>query len=227
MGPAGSARQMLPPTVATFQILNDPTSAVQHSRNRGTAVHCGSAANCDSSARVQVAATSSPTSVTVSGGQPNPVTSTSSRRCTCGSEYIHVPPARTAVSGPRPARSARALARRTDVTVCRSNPLPFAAARGCRESHVQDVWRPDRGFPGMTDAPDRLVGDALGAGEPGVERRRVASGTGTVSTGVCQPPPSSTLRTARSTAATSQSASSRPSFMGPSPRKPGQCRKAA
>ena len=111
---------MLPPTVATFQILNDPTSAVQHSRNRGTAVHCGGPANRDRSAIVQVAAISSPASVTVSGGQPNPVTSTSSRRCTCGSEYSQVPPASRAVSGPSPARSARSRARRTAATVCRS-----------------------------------------------------------------------------------------------------------
>jgi hypothetical protein len=40
MGPAGSDMQILPPTVAAFQILNDASSALQHSRASGSARHC-------------------------------------------------------------------------------------------------------------------------------------------------------------------------------------------
>ncbi len=45
IGPAGSDMQMLPPTVAAFQILNDARNALQHSRNSGAARHSPGPAN--------------------------------------------------------------------------------------------------------------------------------------------------------------------------------------
>jgi hypothetical protein len=45
IAPAGSDMQMLPPTVAAFQILNDANSESQHSRSSGAAIHSGGAAN--------------------------------------------------------------------------------------------------------------------------------------------------------------------------------------
>src|SRR6516225_3334419 len=38
IGPAGNDMQMLPPTVASFQILNDARKDLQHRRNSGAAV---------------------------------------------------------------------------------------------------------------------------------------------------------------------------------------------
>ena len=41
IGPAGSDMQMLPPTVAAFQILNDARNELQHWWNSAAAVHSG------------------------------------------------------------------------------------------------------------------------------------------------------------------------------------------
>ena len=60
MGPAGNDMQMLPPTVAAFQILKEARNARQHSRSSGAAFQPAGALNRSSSAIVQVAAISSP-----------------------------------------------------------------------------------------------------------------------------------------------------------------------
>lgn len=68
IGPAGSDRQMLPPTVATFWTLNEPSSASQHCRARcapGARDGCAGRQRA-SSASVQVAAMRRPSSVSVS-----------------------------------------------------------------------------------------------------------------------------------------------------------------
>ena len=43
IGPAGSDMQTFPPTVASFQILNDARNDLQHRRNSGAAVQSGGA----------------------------------------------------------------------------------------------------------------------------------------------------------------------------------------
>ena len=43
IGPAGSDMQMFPPTVASFQILNEARNDRQHWRNSGAAVQSGGA----------------------------------------------------------------------------------------------------------------------------------------------------------------------------------------
>ena len=45
MGPAGNDMQMLPPTVAAFQILKEARSELQHSRKSGVARHPAGPAN--------------------------------------------------------------------------------------------------------------------------------------------------------------------------------------
>src|ERR1700756_5614089 len=56
IGPAGSDKQMLPPTVAVFQILNEARKARQHWLIRGAAIQSGGQENPSSCATVQVAA---------------------------------------------------------------------------------------------------------------------------------------------------------------------------
>ena len=91
--PAGSDMQMLPPTVAAFQILNDASKELQHSRNSGAAVHSPGAGKWYSSAIRQVAAMSSPSADASSAGQPSPSRSISVSMAGCGSENSQVPPA--------------------------------------------------------------------------------------------------------------------------------------
>ena len=69
IGPAGSDIQIFPPTVASFQILNDASSDRQHSRKSGAAVHAAGALNRSSSTILQVAATSSPSADACRDGQ--------------------------------------------------------------------------------------------------------------------------------------------------------------
>ena len=71
IGPAGSDITMLPPTVASFQILNDERNERQHSWISEASVHCGGALKAYNSAMRQVAPISSPASLTVSDGQPS------------------------------------------------------------------------------------------------------------------------------------------------------------
>src|SRR6478736_7512193 len=68
IGPAGSDMQMLPPTVAVFQILNEARNARQHWLISGDAIHSGGQASASSWATVQVAAIDNPVSLTVSAG---------------------------------------------------------------------------------------------------------------------------------------------------------------
>ena len=56
IGPAGSDMQMLPPTVAVFQILKEARNARQHWLISGEAIHSGGQASASSCATVQVAA---------------------------------------------------------------------------------------------------------------------------------------------------------------------------
>jgi hypothetical protein len=73
IGPAGRDRQMLPPTVATFCTLNEPSRASAHWRGSDRpAGQSRPGAGCQraSSASVQVAEISRPSPVSVSAGQP-------------------------------------------------------------------------------------------------------------------------------------------------------------
>src|SRR5438874_12916818 len=71
IGPAGSDMQMFPPTVASFQILNEARKERQHSRRSGAANHSAGAfsTNRSSSTTLHVAAISNPLSEGLSGGQ--------------------------------------------------------------------------------------------------------------------------------------------------------------
>ena len=60
IGPAGSDMQMLPPTVAVFQILKEARNARQHWLISGEAIHSGGQDSASSCATVQVAAIDSP-----------------------------------------------------------------------------------------------------------------------------------------------------------------------
>ena len=91
--PAGNDMQMLPPTVAAFQTLNDARSDSQHILNRGAAFHSGGALKRVSSASVQVAAISRPSAEACSAGQPSDWRSISVSVRICGVENSHVPPA--------------------------------------------------------------------------------------------------------------------------------------
>ena len=62
IGPAGSDMQMLPPTVAVFQILKEAANARQHWPISGEAVHSTGSDADSSAATVQVAAIRSPRS---------------------------------------------------------------------------------------------------------------------------------------------------------------------
>src|SRR2546430_17211311 len=93
MGPAGSDMQMLPPTVAVFQILNEAKNARQHWLTRGAASHSGGQASASSCATVQVAAIVNSVSPIVSAGHLKSVRSISRVRWTCGSEDRQVSPA--------------------------------------------------------------------------------------------------------------------------------------
>ena len=55
IGPAGSDMQILPPTVAVFQILKEARNARQHWLISGEAIHSGGQASASSCATVQVA----------------------------------------------------------------------------------------------------------------------------------------------------------------------------
>jgi len=93
MAAAGSDMQMLPPTVAAFQILNDISSARQHIGISGAAFHSSGASNRSSSAMVQVAAMSSPSAVASSAGQRKGSRSIKVSVAICGVENSQVPPA--------------------------------------------------------------------------------------------------------------------------------------
>src|ERR1700752_4759535 len=86
IGPAGSDMQILPPTVAVFQILNEARNARQHWLIRGEAIHSGGQGSASSCATVQVADIDNPASLIVSAGHFRSVRSISRLKCACGSE---------------------------------------------------------------------------------------------------------------------------------------------
>ncbi|SKY19769.1 Uncharacterised protein [Mycobacteroides abscessus subsp. abscessus] len=91
---AANERQMLPPTVATFQILKEARSAVAHWKSSGCARQPGLAGSSASCAMVAVAAIRRPPSGSSSkGSQSMRLMSTTPLEVTCGSEKNHVPPA--------------------------------------------------------------------------------------------------------------------------------------
>src|ERR671932_450061 len=120
MEPAGNDMQMLPPTVAVFQTLNEARNEWQHWRIKGAAVHSDGASRASNSAIVQVGDIWSPCSLTTSGSQPKPCRSSSRRRCGCGSEKSQVPPA-SQLSPSRQSKSSFPFpfTRRTSVMVFR------------------------------------------------------------------------------------------------------------
>src|SRR5262249_20410209 len=93
MAPAGSDMQILPPTLAMFQILKDMSSALQHSVMSGTAVQCAGPVKACSAAMRQVAAISSPSPEALSAGHSSASRSMSVSVDHCGSEKSQVPPA--------------------------------------------------------------------------------------------------------------------------------------
>ena len=113
IGPAGSARQRLPPTVAVFQTLKEPSSARQHWPTSGAAVQAAGSSSRSRRAKVQVAASDRPLSVTAWGVQPRPARSTRRSSAGCGSENSQVPPASQASPGRQAGSSARARGRAT------------------------------------------------------------------------------------------------------------------
>src|ERR1700752_2149645 len=86
IGPAGSDMQILPPTVAVFQILNEARNARQHWLIRGAAIQSGGQDIASSWASEQVAAIESPLALMLSAVHLRSVRSTSRLRCSCGSE---------------------------------------------------------------------------------------------------------------------------------------------
>ena len=124
IGPAGSARQRLPPTVAPFQILNDPNSARQHWRNNGLArQEVGNSADANV-ASVQVAPIRRPSAPVSSAGQPSSTRSISRVSAACGSENSQVPPASQASPERQGGRSFRHPGRLISVTVFKSIKRP-------------------------------------------------------------------------------------------------------
>jgi hypothetical protein len=83
----------LPPTVASFQILNDARNERQHLPSSGAALHSVGAAKRSSAPTLHVAAISSPASDAVSAGQSMASRSMSVCVLICGSENSHVPSA--------------------------------------------------------------------------------------------------------------------------------------
>src|SRR5580693_4256843 len=71
MAPAGSDRQMFPPTLAVFQILNDASKARQQCGINEAAVHSDGPRNASSSAILQVEAISSHSGRIWSAGHDN------------------------------------------------------------------------------------------------------------------------------------------------------------
>ncbi len=87
IGPAGSALQRFPPTVAMFQILKEARKARQHCSTSGAASASRSFAKRESRAMVQVAAISrEPSGRSSTGFQSVRLRSIRRRRCGCGSE---------------------------------------------------------------------------------------------------------------------------------------------
>src|SRR5579859_2200996 len=117
IGPAGSDMQRLPPTVAVFQILNEARKARQHWLISGAASQSGGQAIASSCAIVQVAAIDSPLALIVNAGHFSSVRSISRRKCACGSENSHVPPASQASPAAQTGNSERAFGRATAVIV--------------------------------------------------------------------------------------------------------------
>src|SRR5262249_6048204 len=122
IGPAGSDMQMLPPTVASFQILKEARNARQQWRNSGAAGQSGGAWSVkrSNSATLQVEAISRPSADAVRECQPRDSRSISVWTLTCGSENSQVPPASQANPGSQEAISSARVGRRTRVTVCKS-----------------------------------------------------------------------------------------------------------
>src|SRR5882672_891929 len=130
IGPAGSDMQMLPPTVAVFQILNEARNARQHWLISGAAIHSGGQASASSCATVQVAAIVSPVSLAVSAGHLRSVRSISRVRWACGSENSQVPPASQASPAVQTGNCARVAGCATSLMVFKSMDTP-ALSTGC------------------------------------------------------------------------------------------------
>src|SRR4029079_4358608 len=84
VGPAGSDMQMLPPTVAVFQILKEARNARQHWLISGEAIHSGGQESASSCATVQVADIDNSVSPMVSAGHFRSVRSIRRVNCACG-----------------------------------------------------------------------------------------------------------------------------------------------
>src|SRR6266404_1388080 len=120
IGPAGTDKQIFPPTVASFQILNEERNEWQHSLSNGAAFHSGGATKRSSSNTRQVAAISRPLGDTVKEGQPSASRSINVWVWTCGSENNQVPPASQAKPAPQSLTSSARTGRLISTMVFRS-----------------------------------------------------------------------------------------------------------
>ena len=120
MPAAANERQMLPPTVAVFQILNDASSALAASTASGAAVQAAGASRSAQRTRraiVQVAPMRRPSVVTSRSGQPIAMRSTKPVVAGCGSLISQVPPAMTTSPSARARSSAVRAARKSRMVV--------------------------------------------------------------------------------------------------------------
>src|SRR5437868_11227343 len=159
IGPAGSDMQMLPPTVAVFQILKEARNARQHWLIRGTAIHSGGQVSPSSCATVQVAAMERPAAPTVSAGHLKSVRSISRVKWTCGSENSQVPPASQASPAVQTGNCARECGCATSLIVFKSIDTPTLSTRCISAQEVlQDQRQLSRTRGWSLNCRDRRAG---------------------------------------------------------------------
>ena len=188
IGPAGRAVQRLPPTLARFQILNEPSSARQHCPTSGAAIQSRGRASRSSSAMVPVADRRRPASEISAAFHPRADRSISRASAGCGSENSQVPPASQASPARQAGSSSRRAGLRTAVIVSRSiggrlaSSCPMAEAGRCRSLHgFRMVISGSAGFPSPRGRGEACLhpvvqtgsGGAAGAAVRGRVRKRL------------------------------------------------------
>lgn len=135
MGPAGRDIQILPPTVAALQTLNEERNASQLRGKSGPALHSSGSAAVYSSWMVQVAPTPRPVSPGTRGSQGSAVRSIRRRSSGCSTEKSQVPPASQASPARQSAPGRPDGRRRTSVTVVRSMGIDLPHERTGRRGY--------------------------------------------------------------------------------------------
>src|ERR1700709_2191413 len=100
IGPAGSAMQMFPPTVAEFHTLKDARKASQLIGSSDAAVQSAGAVSAYRSRMVHIAPISRPAPSATRESHPSGTRSMSRRTSGCRSENSHVPPAHPGAGSP-------------------------------------------------------------------------------------------------------------------------------